>query len=137
MANGAKTKKPQIGEPTHRQDAPVSPRASEAGVPASAVASLVLGVAGVLTSFTVVPGAICGIAAAALSRHAANQTGPDAGRPGRGYAIAGQATGGLAILLSAVFGLVFVLGAVDTNNRQGAEGGCRTPHSSVASTKAS
>ncbi|XAL98274.1 DUF4190 domain-containing protein [Phycisphaeraceae bacterium D3-23] len=83
--------------------------AADARSPGSAVASVVLGVAGVLTSFAVLPGAICGIAAAVLARQASNQTGPDSGRPGRGFAVAGQATGGLAILLSAVFGLVFVV----------------------------
>ncbi|MFI4859527.1 MAG: DUF4190 domain-containing protein [Phycisphaerales bacterium JB063] len=97
--------------PTHTEAGPAG------GVPGAAVGALVLGVAGVLTSFAVVPGAICGVGAAVLAKRAAEQTGPDARRPGRGYAVAGQAAGGLALLLSAVFGLVFAMGVMNDVTR--------------------
>ena len=77
-----------------------------AKAPWVAVASVVLGGVGVLTSFVILPGAICGIAAIVLAHRAANQTGPDSGRPGRGLAIAGRVMGITALALCAVLSAV-------------------------------
>ncbi len=79
-----------------------------AKAPWVAVASVVLGVVGVLTSFVILPGAICGIAALVLAHRAAEKTGPDAGRPGRGLAITGRVLGIAALVFCAVTS-VFVL----------------------------
>lgn len=87
-------------------------RPGPAKAPGSAVGSLVLGVVGVLTSFAVLPGLVCGVGAVMLARHAAARTGVDTARPGRGLAVAGQAMGGTALVLSAVVGGVFVLGGI-------------------------
>lgn len=88
--------------------AETSPHADTASAKAPwvAVASVVLGGVGVLTSFVILPGAICGIAAIVLAHRAANQTGPDSGRPGRGLAIAGRVMGITALALCAVLSAV-------------------------------
>lgn len=85
-----------------------APAPDGAKAPWVAVASVVLGVVGVLTSFVILPGLACGVCAVGFARNAAEHTGRDAGRPGRGLAIAGQALGGFAILASLVFGFIFV-----------------------------
>jgi len=103
-----------------------SDRQGPAKAPGSAVGSLVLGVVGVLTSFAVLPGLVCGLGAVMLARHAAARTGVDTARPGRGLAVAGQAMGGTALVLSAVVVGVFLLGGIgflsgggDTHGPQG------------------
>lgn len=105
------------------------------GVPGSAVASVVLGVVGILTSFAVLPGLVCGAGAAWLAHVAAKQTGPDVGRPGRGYAVAGKATAGVALILSALVGGAFVLGSMGSwkhnRGRSGASSQLRGIHQAL------
>lgn len=105
--------------PAMPAESPPQADSASAKAPWVAVASVVLGGVGVLTSFVILPGAICGIAAIVLAHRAANQTGRDTGRPGRGLAITGRVLGIAALVICVVLSAVVLSGVLFVPRDQG------------------